>query len=105
MTSKADYVLSQGQTRTHHCHWPGCERQVPPAMWGCRPHWFMLPKDIQTAIWRAYQPGQEVAGTPTREYVEVARRAEAFAIEFERNRPPKPAPPPATGDLFTDTPT
>jgi len=34
MSTKADYVRSQGQTRNHHCHWPGCDKQVPPAMWG-----------------------------------------------------------------------
>lgn len=25
MSTKADYVRSQGQTRDHHCHWPGCD--------------------------------------------------------------------------------
>lgn len=36
MSAKADYARSQGQTREHHCHWPGCDKQVPPAMWGCK---------------------------------------------------------------------
>jgi len=40
MSTKADYVRSQGQTRNHHCHWPGCDKQVPPAMWGCKGHWY-----------------------------------------------------------------
>jgi hypothetical protein len=40
---KADYVLSQRQTRAHTCHWPGCGKQVKPALWGCMKHWFMLP--------------------------------------------------------------
>jgi hypothetical protein len=70
---KARYVVSQGQTRKHHCHWPACERQVPPAMWGCLPHWKRLPKDLQTRIWQAYQPGQEKDMRPSEEYIQVAR--------------------------------
>lgn len=59
MGSKADHVRRAKQTRAHTCHWPGCGKQVPPAMWGCRDHWFRLPKYLRDAIWRAYRPGQE----------------------------------------------
>lgn len=52
---KVKYVLSQKQTRKHHCQWPGCEKQVPPAMWGCSAHWFKLPKRLRDAIWRTYR--------------------------------------------------
>lgn len=38
MNTKADYVRRQPQTRGHTCHWPGCNRHVPPAMWGCSKH-------------------------------------------------------------------
>jgi hypothetical protein len=69
---KAAYVRSQGQTRNHHCHWPGCDKQVPPAMWGCEPHWFKLPKALRDRIWRTYAPGQEVDLTPSAEYLKVA---------------------------------
>lgn len=62
MSTKADYVRSQGQTRPHTCHWPGCKKQVPPAMWGCREHWFTLPKELRDKVWAAYRPGQEVTG-------------------------------------------
>lgn len=72
MSTKADYVRSQGQTRDHHCHWPGCEKQVPPAMWGCRSHWFRLPAGLRARVWATYKPGQEVTLTPSREYLEVA---------------------------------
>jgi hypothetical protein len=74
--NKAEYVKSQGQTRAHHCHWPGCEKQVPPAMWGCKAHWFMLPLAIRTAIWNAYKPGQEKTMTPSRAYVDAAQDAQ-----------------------------
>lgn len=29
---KRAYVKQATQTRNHHCHWPGCTKQVPPAM-------------------------------------------------------------------------
>lgn len=74
--TKADYVRSQPQSRPHHCHWPGCAAQVPPAMWGCRKHWFMLPSNLRSAIWKHYRPGQEVTMTPSREYLAVARQVQ-----------------------------
>lgn len=70
--AKVRYVQSQGQTRAHHCHWPGCDKQVPPAMWGCRAHWFALPKALRDRIWAAYRPGQEATMTPSAEYLQVA---------------------------------
>ena len=73
---KADYVRSQAQTRDHRCHWPGCTKQVPPAMWGCREHWCKLPLRIRNKIWQAYRIGQEVTMTPSREYVAAAREAQ-----------------------------
>lgn len=69
---KRKYVRSQGQTRKHHCHWPNCTAQVPPAMWGCKAHWFRLPKALRDRIWRTYAPSQEVDLTPSREYLQVA---------------------------------
>jgi len=56
---KVAHVARAGQTRDHTCHWPGCGAQVPPAMWGCKKHWFKLPKHLQRRIWQTYQPGQE----------------------------------------------
>lgn len=79
MTSDQDkrsYVKSQAQTRDHHCHWPGCEKQVPPAMWGCDKHWFTLPVDLRRKVWAAYEPGQEVEGTPSDKYLEVVREVQ-----------------------------
>lgn len=78
MSKKADYVRAQRQTRNHTCHWPGCTRQVPPAMWGCRQHWFMLPKSMRDAIWLAYRPGQEIDMNPSSAYLEAAKQAETW---------------------------
>lgn len=57
---------------THTCHWPGCSASVPPAMWGCRSHWFRLPKELRDLIWSTYKPGQEVSKDPSLEYVAAA---------------------------------
>lgn len=79
--SKADYVRSQGQERDHHCHWPGCPIQVPPARWGCQPHWYRLPANLRTRIWRAYRPGQEKDLKPSPEYRIVATEVMAWIFK------------------------
>lgn len=66
------------QARPHACHWPGCERQVPPAMWGCKAHWYALPQPLRTRLWRAYRPGQEADGKPSETYVAVAREIQQW---------------------------
>ncbi len=81
--TKADYVRSQKQTRNHTCHWPGCEKQVPPAMWGCKTHWFKLPKHLRNKIWKAYRPGQEVTMTPSVEYLAVAKEVQEWVKKEE----------------------
>lgn len=70
--SKSDYVLNQPQTRAHHCHWTGCTKQVPPAMWGCKTHWFKLPAALRSKIWRHYRPGQEEDMRPSPAYIDAA---------------------------------
>lgn len=84
--TKADYVRSQVQTRPHCCHWPGCQRQVPPAIWGCNKHWFALPKDIRNAIWKAFRPGQEVDMRPSAAYIAAAKAAQDW---IAANTPPE----------------
>lgn len=81
--SKRDYVMRQGQTRRHTCHWPGCNRQVPPAMWGCKPHWFALPKSLRDRIWTTYKPGQEVSMSPSDSYMEAARAVQQWIAAQE----------------------
>lgn len=80
-SDKVRYVKSQGQTRSHTCHWPGCGKQCPPAKWGCFGCWKKLPKSIRDAIWAAYRPGQEKTMTPSREYVLAAREAQDWIEE------------------------
>ena len=103
--AKVAYVKRQGQTRNHHCHWPGCERQVPPAVWGCRKHWYSLPIDLRTAIWKAFRPGQEVKGTPSTSYIAAARAAQDWiAKNYPAARRPHDNPPPAAPASPTGAP-
>ena len=81
IAEKAAYVKRQKQTRNHQCHWPGCIKQVPPAMWGCKPHWFALPKALRDLIWATYKPGQEVTMTPSAAYLEAAEAVQKWIKE------------------------
>ena len=73
---------------THVCHWPGCGKPVPPAMWGCKPHWFALPKRLRDLIWDTYIPGQEITKTPSVEYLDAATQVQTWikAKEFAEKR-------------------
>ena len=82
-------------SEAHTCHWPGCQRHVPPKLWGCAPHWFTLPKDLRDRIWAAYIPGQEVTKTPSNEYLAVAHEAHEFARNHLPAKRPAPASPQA----------
>lgn len=84
---KVDYVLSQPQTRRHHCHWPGCDKQVPPAMWGCKNHWFKLPKHLRDEIWRTFKPGQEAEMNPSARYVMAANAVQHWIKHFHHPAP------------------
>ncbi len=57
----------------HTCHWPGCQVEVKPKLWGCAKHWFTLPKYLRDKIYEAYVPGQEITKTPSPEYIKVAQ--------------------------------
>jgi hypothetical protein len=41
-------------------------------MWGCREHWFKLPKTLRDSIWQEYRPGQEIDKKPSARYIAVA---------------------------------
>ena len=67
----------------HHCHWPDCPQEVPPAMWGCKRHWFMLPKELRDKVWAAYRPGQEITKTPSDHYVDVAEEVQQWIEDYK----------------------
>jgi hypothetical protein len=67
----------------HTCHWPGCETEVAPKLWGCAFHWLKLPKRLRDRVWAAYVPGQEITKTPSAKYLEVALDVQRWIVEFE----------------------
>lgn len=71
--AKVAHVKRARISGNHACHWPGCTRQVPPAMWGCRQHWYALPQHLRSRIWQCYRPGQENDKQPSADYVAAAR--------------------------------
>jgi hypothetical protein len=78
---KVAHVKAAKQSRGHTCHWPGCGKQVPPAMWGGKAHWFALPIRLRSAIWRTYRPGQEITMTPSAEYIKTAQEVQQWIRE------------------------
>jgi len=78
VAQKVNYVKSQTQTRHHVCHWPGCNKSVPPAMWGCKPHWFKLPRRLRNKIWATYRIGQEIDCSPSDRYLAAYREVEEW---------------------------
>ena len=39
----------------HKCPWPGCGQRVPRHLWGCKPHWYRLPRELRDHLWAAYR--------------------------------------------------
>lgn len=73
IAGKVRHVLTAPRTREHFCHWPGCQRQVKPAMWGCIEHWRRLPRVLRRRVWDSYRIGQEQSGDPSLVYLETMR--------------------------------
>ena len=70
---------------SHTCHWPGCSVEVEPQFWGCKAHWYTLPKPIRQEIWRHYRKGQEITKDPSDAYIRAAQRAREWIYA---NHPP-----------------
>ena len=68
----------------HTCHAEGCDVEVPPRMFMCKPHWFSLPQPVRAAIWREYRAGQERDKRPSDRYMAVQRWAVAL-VAFKPN--------------------
>lgn len=71
---------------SHTCHAEGCTVEVPPSMWGCRRHWFMVPKPLRDRVWATYRPGQEIDKRPSDEYREAAFAAVEAVARKEGRR-------------------
>ncbi len=80
MRAKVVHVLSEARkgSHNHRCHWPGCEKKVPPAMWGCKYHWGLLPSFLRNRIWNTYEAKQEISKTPSRDYIDAAHEVQVW---------------------------
>lgn len=67
----------------HTCHAKRCTVSVPPKMFMCKRHWYMVPRDLRAAIWATYVPGQEIRKDPTSEYLDTAMEAIAAVAAKE----------------------
>ncbi len=68
----------------HRCPAPGCPKAMPPDILACKPHWFMLPKELRDRIWKYYKRGQDI-GSASEEYKAALQDAIAFwSSEFAR---------------------
>lgn len=41
----------------HACPWPGCAQRVPRYLWGCRAHWYQLPRHLRDECLDAWRSG------------------------------------------------
>lgn len=57
-------------------------------MFACLPHWRMVPKPLQAALWSVYRPGQEIRKDPTPQYL----FAQALCVIAIGRREGKPTP-------------
>lgn len=71
----------------HRCHATGCTVVVPPTMWGCKRHWFMVPREIRNRIWKTYRVGQCDDFNPSRDYLLAAKAAVIAVAEKENIKP------------------
>jgi hypothetical protein len=69
---------------SHTCHWIGCEREVPPSMWGCLEHWRQLPLRLRIKIVSRYRKGQEITKDPSEAYVEAAMEARRWILAQQK---------------------
>lgn len=67
----------------HTCHAKECKTVVPPRMFMCKRHWYMLPKVDRDLIWALYSPGQEISKIPSLEYLEHAQECIDTVAQLE----------------------
>lgn len=66
----------------HCCHWPTGTANVPPALWGCSRHWYMLPRVLRARIWANYRKGQEIDKKPSAAYIQAAIDVQEWCCNY-----------------------
>lgn len=75
-----DYTTNQ---RSLPCQWPGCTLNVAPRFWGCKRHWFQLPKPLRDRLWNSYVSGQFIYKQASEDYLAAADDAHWWAVMRE----------------------
>jgi hypothetical protein len=60
---------------SHHCHWPGCDKEVPPKMWGCKTCYLKV-LEIKSGL------RQEITKDPSDEYMKAIIEAKIFCLRY-----------------------
>lgn len=67
----------------HVCHATKCTTPVPPKMFMCKRHWYMLPTSMRDKVWALYRRGQEIDKRPSDEYLTHTRDCIVFVAKKE----------------------
>ena len=62
-------TLSSG---VHRCPIPRCADEIDPSRLMCRPHWYLVPKELRDQVWATWRSGQ---GAFSREHRETVHKA------------------------------
>jgi hypothetical protein len=68
---------------THTCHAIGCRVPIAPEFFMCRPHWWMVPRELRDRVWKTYRVGQCEDWQPSTEYCDAAQAAVLAVAEKE----------------------
>lgn len=63
---RPDSAIAAAASVAHTCQAKRCPVEVPPSMFMCQPHWFIVPPALREAIKGSYRPGQETDNSPPR---------------------------------------
>lgn len=71
----------------HECHATACNKHIPPQMFMCKFHWFLLPKNLRDKIWNTYRSGQCDDWNISKEYSEAAKEYVRYIAKREGREP------------------
>ena len=60
------------------CFAAGCNKRIPSNRFGCRYHWFKLPREFRNEVWAAYR-AKDRART-----LELVKQAHVMSMEWDR---------------------
>lgn len=71
----------------HTCHAKGCKTNCKPEYLMCPRHWRMVPRRVQLAVYKYYQPGQcQGDPAPSKEWHVAADAAIRCVFEAEQSK-------------------